>query len=71
MQNIRVSAIFIEILLRKPVFAFRISRPDRPRPGAKSQLSSKSASKMNDTATLEADLACEVRDDIGRISTGE
>jgi len=26
---------------------------------------------MNDTATLEADLACEVRDGIGRISTGE
>jgi hypothetical protein len=69
MQNIRISVIFIEILLRKPVFAFRISRPDRPRPGAKSQLSSKSASKMNET--LEADFSCEVRDGIGRISTGE
>jgi hypothetical protein len=35
------------------------------------QLSSKSASKMNETATLEADLPCEVRDGIGRISTDE
>jgi hypothetical protein len=30
-----------------------------------------SASKMNDTARLETDLPCEVRDGIGRISTGE
>jgi len=70
MQNIRISAIFSEILLQKPAFAFRISGSARPRPGGETQLQGSLPEKMNDTATLEADLLYEVRDGIGRISTG-
>src|ERR1700731_4184830 len=67
MQNGRMRGISSKILLQKPVFAFRIIRPARPRPSA-ILFSKRSASKMNDTATLQADLLYEVRDGIGRIT---
>src|ERR1700694_525534 len=67
MQNGRMRGMFSKILLQKPVFAFRIIRPARPRPCA-ILFSKRSASKMNDTATLQADLLYEVRDGIGRIT---
>src|ERR1700676_2781071 len=67
MQNGRMRGMFSKILLQKTVFAFRIIRPARPRPCA-ILFSKRSASKMNDTATLQADLLYEVRDGIGRIT---
>src|SRR3984893_18057260 len=67
MQNGRMRGISTKILLQKPVFAFRIIRPARPRPSA-ILFSKRSASKMNATATWQADLLYEVRDGIGRIT---
>src|SRR6202171_5734599 len=67
MQNGRMRGISTKILLQKPVFAFRIIRAARPRPCA-ILFSKRSANKMNDTATLQADLLYELRDGIGRIT---
>jgi enoyl-CoA hydratase len=67
MQNVRITAAFSKILLQKPDFAFRITGLAQPRPKPDPILEP-SASQMNATATLEADLLYEVRDGIGRVT---
>src|SRR4030088_2841422 len=68
MQNVGTAAVFNKILLQKPVFAFRICRIGQCPAGAEIPSPNQSASKMNETATLEADLLYEVRDGIGRVT---
>src|SRR5712691_3534558 len=68
MQNVRITGSFSKILLHKPDFAFRIIRhwPASAKPEI--PFLQRSASQMNETATLEADLLYEVRDGIGRVT---